>query len=158
LLTATQLAQYQFGRGTGYSYATLRSVHISAPARGSRAARQHAGTGQVAADGDEGTPSRVHYSEKRDAPSWPISESDILPGMDRTRLTAVERHGHWTVCIAWPNGRNTYFGKYTEREACDWIKEHRWLSAKTIEEKDLVPRGRPSKDDNRKRSVRRRMA
>jgi len=79
--------------------------------------------------------------------------------MDSTQLTAVERKGHWAVRITWPNGRSDYFGKYTsEREASAWIKEHRWLTAKRIKEKDLVPRGRPSKDDNRKRSLRRRMA
>jgi hypothetical protein len=91
----------------------------------------------------------MHYSEKRDVPSRPISESDILPGMDRTRLSAVERDGHWTVCIAWPNGIKRYFGEFSSKhEASDWIKENRWLTAKQIEEKDLVPRGRPSKDDS----------
>jgi hypothetical protein len=63
--------------------------------------------------------------------------------MDQTQLTAVERNGHWAVRISWPNGASHHLGKFTsEREASQWIKQHRWLTAKRIEEKDLVRRGR----------------
>jgi hypothetical protein len=63
--------------------------------------------------------------------------------MGKTQLTAVERSGHWAVRITWPNGRHDYFGKYTsEREASDWIKEHRWMTTRPVEERDLDLPGR----------------
>jgi hypothetical protein len=49
--------------------------------------------------------------------------------MDRTQLIAVERNGHWTVCIIWSNGKKAYFGKYdSEREAERWIEQHKWMT------------------------------
>ncbi len=77
--------------------------------------------------------------------------------MDETQLTAVEKDGHWTVYIAWPNGREDYFGKYSsEREASDWIKEHLWMTDIKIDEKDnLVRRGKQSKDMGRPARVKR---
>ncbi len=65
--------------------------------------------------------------------------------MDRAKLTAIERNGHWSVCIAWPNGTARYLGEYASKfEARDWIKEHQWLTTGRIEEKDLARRQRQS--------------
>jgi hypothetical protein len=42
----------------------------------------------------------------------------LVPFMDRTQFMAVERNGHWAVCIIWRNGKKAHFGKYaSEREA-----------------------------------------
>jgi hypothetical protein len=67
--------------------------------------------------------------------------------MDLTQLTAVERRGYWTVCIAWPKGKKHYLGEYkSEREVNEWIKQHRWLTAKEIEEKGFSWQGKALKD------------
>lgn len=61
---------------------------------------------------------------------------------DKTELTAVEKRGTWTVRIAWPNGSIHYFGKFASKEeAAGWIKEHYWMTAKKIEDRDLLRRG-----------------
>jgi hypothetical protein len=67
--------------------------------------------------------------------------------MERTQLTAVERDGHWTVRIAWPNGASHHVGRYAERREADkWIAEHPWMTAERIEESDLpVRKERPRK-------------
>ena len=69
--------------------------------------------------------------------------------MARTQLTSIERNGHWTVRIAWPNGATHYFGRYVERREADkWIAEHRWMTAKRVEESDIPAgngKGRPRK-------------
>jgi hypothetical protein len=68
--------------------------------------------------------------------------------MERTQLEAVERNGHWTVGITWPNGGKHHVGRYAERREADkWIAEHAWMIAERIEE-DMPPRngkGRPRK-------------
>jgi len=62
-------------------------------------------------------------------------------GMDLTQLTAVKRREYWAVRITWPNGKKHYLGEHkSEREANEWIKQHRRLTAKKSEEKDLVGR------------------
>ena len=58
--------------------------------------------------------------------------------MARTQLTSVERSGHWTVRLTWPNGSIHYFGRYADRREADkWIAEHRWMTAERIEERDI---------------------
>jgi hypothetical protein len=62
--------------------------------------------------------------------------------MDLTRLSAVERDGHWTVQITWSNGIKRYFGEFSsERDAGQWIKQNKWLTAERIDEKDIVLHG-----------------
>jgi hypothetical protein len=62
----------------------------------------------------------------------------------RTELSTVERNGHWAVRITWPNGTKHYFGQFpSEREASQWIEEHRWMTAKKIDEAEMYRRGRP---------------
>jgi hypothetical protein len=47
--------------------------------------------------------------------------------------------------MTWPNGIKRYVGKFASKgEAGQWIKQNSWLTAKKIDEKDLVRRGRPS--------------
>jgi hypothetical protein len=61
----------------------------------------------------------------------------VWPG--RTQLTAVERDGHWTVRITWPNGASHRVGRYAERrEADNWIAEHDSMTAERIEESDIT--------------------
>ena len=44
-------------------------------------------------------------------------------------LSVVYEAGRWRVRIMWPNGTKRYFGKFdTEREAGEWIYDHRWLT------------------------------
>ena len=66
--------------------------------------------------------------------------------MARTQLTSVERDGHWTVRIAWPNGASHCVGRYAaRREADSWIAEHCWMTAERIEESDIpTENGKPS--------------
>ncbi len=60
--------------------------------------------------------------------------------MERTQLAAVERDGHWTVRITWPNGASHCVGRYAERrEADNWIAEHHSMTAERIEEGDIPP-------------------
>jgi hypothetical protein len=73
--------------------------------------------------------------------------------MARTQLTSVERDGHWTVRIAWPNGASHCVGRYAaRREADNWIAEHRWMTAERVEE-SVIPTdngmGRPRKQSAR---------
>jgi hypothetical protein len=59
--------------------------------------------------------------------------------MARTQLTAVERDGHWTVRITWPNGASHCVGRYAaRREADNWIAEHGWMTAERIEGSDTA--------------------
>jgi hypothetical protein len=45
--------------------------------------------------------------------------------MERTQLSSVERNGHWTVRLMWPNGSIYHAGRYAERREADkWIADH----------------------------------
>jgi hypothetical protein len=72
-------------------------------------------------------------------------------GRRRTQLTAIERDGHWTVGITWPNGAKHYVGRYAERREADkWIAEHGWMTAERIEESDILAvKPRPRKQSAR---------
>jgi hypothetical protein len=73
--------------------------------------------------------------------------------VSQTQLSAVERDGHWTVRIKWPNGPLHYFGSYTTRgEAEKWIADHRWMTAKRIEESDIPIVGKGKKGRPQKRA------
>jgi hypothetical protein len=50
-----------------------------------------------------------------------------------TKLTAVERGGHWAVLITWPNESESYYGKFPdEREAKVWLEAHQWMTAEQV--------------------------
>ena len=71
-----------------------------------------------------------------------------MGGDGRTKLTSVQKDGQWTVRIAWPNGGNHYFGRFhSEIEAVSWITDHHWMTAKVIEDRDLLRRGGRSQRD-----------
>jgi hypothetical protein len=62
-------------------------------------------------------------------------------GDGRTKLTAVERNGRWTVRLDWPNGITRYLGSFrSKNEVITWIAVHRWMTAAKIEERDLQRR------------------
>jgi len=67
----------------------------------------------------------------------------------RTKLTAVQKEGRWTVRIAWPNGTNHHFGKFcSEIEAATWITNHLWMTATVITDRGLLRRGgRPQRNE-----------
>ena len=71
----------------------------------------------------------------------------------RTELTAIERDGHWTVRVIWPNGASHHVGRYADRREADkWIAEHRWMTAERIEERDITAgewKARPRKQSAR---------
>ena len=61
-------------------------MHPSTPTRKTHAGRLRAGTGQVAADGDEGTPGRVDYIKKSGA-----VDGDLAAAVHRVSATI----GQW---------------------------------------------------------------
>ena len=76
-----------------------------------------------------------------------------IVGMERTQLTSVERNGHWTVRLTWPNGSIHYVGRYAgRREADRWIAEHRWMTAERIEESDIPASKWKARPRKRKRA------
>jgi hypothetical protein len=57
----------------------------------------------------------------------------------KTKLTAVEKDGWWTVRLDWPNGLTRYLGRFRSRaEALTWIALNRWMTKAKIEERDVV--------------------
>jgi hypothetical protein len=71
-----------------------------------------------------------------------LETGEPLGDTGRTKLTAVQRDGGWTVRIVWPNGTNHHFGKFcSEIEAATWITDHLWMTATVITDRDLLRRG-----------------
>lgn len=59
----------------------------------------------------------------------------------RTKLTAVERDGAWTVRLDWPNGITRYFGSFRSKsETTTWIALNCWMTAPRIDERDMARR------------------
>jgi hypothetical protein len=49
--------------------------------------------------------------------------------LERTVLSAVKSGDIWRVLIAWPNGSENYFGKFSsEKDAVYWIAAHPHLT------------------------------
>jgi hypothetical protein len=58
---------------------------------------------------------------------------------ERTKLTAVQRDGHWAVRIIWPNESESHYGKFPdEREAKAWLEAHQWMTAEQALPPELV--------------------